>query len=240
MKSNTNSLITTKNMLRAISIIYSLWIFISPYKSPYFMVWNLFLAWIPLEIIDLIIRINNSFKAKNVFVINYILWILWILFYPNSPYMVTDFIHIIGNKYVLSRPIHPNYAITNRIMFNDNFKIWLDFVNIAIGVWLGYIVGFIALNKAHKTFFRKLGFAKSWLIVFLINIISGYAIYLGRFIRWNSWDIITKPKNIFIILLNNINRKSFYFTILFGGFMFILYLIHYAITINNKLVEGED
>ncbi|GFP78409.1 DUF1361 domain-containing protein [Clostridium fungisolvens] len=240
MNTSENNIMTTKNILRIVTVVYSLWVIFCPYKGPRFMIWNLFLAWVPLEVMDSIIKINKENKTSKVIFINYILWIVWLLFYPNSPYMITDFIHIVSNKYYLAKPIHPNYAITNKILFNDNFKIWVDFVNIAIGAWLGYVVGFLSLNKAQQLSTRRYGKIISWVMVFSINMISGFAIYLGRFIRWNSWDVITNPKNIIVILVNNINRKSFNFTILFGIFTFVIYIINHAIRKDNIFIEGEE
>lgn len=216
------------NYLRILALLYTVWIIFFTTRTQYYLVWNLFLAWIPLEIVLIINRLLSKNKLKHKFtIIIVLLGLLWLLFYPNAPYMVTDLIHLSANKYYIANPKYTPYSGLPITLFNDNYKIWLNLINITIGVCLGWVSGFISLYLNQKILVKKFNLFISWIFVIIINFLSGFAIYLGRFIRWNSWDVIVNPKNIINILMNDINSKSIYYTFMFGIFYLILYIISY-------------
>jgi uncharacterized membrane protein len=228
---NNKSLLKTKNILRFITFFYFIWIvFIDDFQHAY-MMWNVFLAWIPLELVSFILLLTSKQRKKrNYKILICFIGILWVLFYPNSPYIITDFIHLSSNKYYIPNPDYTPYASVPRMFFNDDPAVWYDFFTISIGVWIGYITGFISLFINHKlirSYFNKIS---GWLFVLLISFISGFAIYLGRFIRWNSWDVIFNPQNIVRILFSDLHGKSLLYTLLFGCFNLIIYGINYTIT----------
>jgi len=218
-----------KRFLRIITIIYFAWIFLRSIGQIY-MIWNVILAWVPLEIASLMGYFDSKQKGKSrVKPVIIVLGLLWLLFYPNSPYIVTDFIHLSTNEFHLINPNYEPYANEARILFNDNITIWLEFVTIGIGVWIGYTVGFLSLYSIQQSLRKKHNHMMSWIFVSMIHLLTGFAIYLGRFNRWNSWDIMFSPAKIIAILQSSMSLKALQFTLLFGIFSFVLYAIDYLL-----------
>lgn len=215
-----------RNYLRILALIYCIWVIFSSRGQLLYMTWNLFLAWVPFEAANLLYNMKkNNAVFKGIGIITICLWILWLLFYPNAPYIITDFIHINSNKFFIPNPKYVPYGLEPKTLFNDNFKLWLNYINIGMGVWLGYMFGIISLYINQRLIEDKFGKIRSWIFVVVINLLSGFAIYLGRFIRWNSWDVIFNPLNIISILMKDIHIKALNFTILFGIFNLVLYII---------------
>ena len=228
-----------KRLLRVITIFYFIWIILSGDIGQYhvYLIWNVILAWVPLEIVSLMYYINSKFKSNkaSVKIATVFLGILWLLFYPNSAYIITDFIHLSTNQYHIINPNYSPYSNELKILFNDNISIWFDFVNIGIGVWIGYVVGFISLHIIHKSLIKKYSSMVTWIFVSIVHLLTGFAIYIGRFNRWNSWDIIIHPTNIITILQRSIDLKTLKFTLLFGVFSLVLYVINYILLEIGKL-----
>lgn len=224
-----------KNYFRALTVLYAIWIIFAGKGNHFYMVWNIILAWVPLEISSLLYNLKKGHKAYNgLKAITAVLWVLWMLFYPNAPYIITDFIHISSSKFYIPNPNYVRYGTEPYTLFNDDFKIWIGFVSIGIGVWIGYMLGVVSLYMNQNLIREKFGEIKSWLFVVFVSLLSGFAIYLGRFIRWNSWDVILNPYNFISIIINDFHMKAINFTILFGLFNLILYSINYAVI---KLVK---
>ena len=133
-----------------------------------FLIWNLFLAGIPYLISRLI-----ELKKENISITKLLFFtFIWLVFFPNSPYIFTDFVHL-GN-------------------INNSF-FWIDLmllISFAIsGVMYG-ISSLLILKKIYENKFDNLiGLFFTYLAIFL----SGFGIYIGRVLRWNSWDIVRYP-----------------------------------------------
>jgi uncharacterized membrane protein len=131
-----------------------------------FLNWNLFLAFIPWFISSLIIvkRVKNRIPLL-------ILVFSWLLFFPNSPYILTDLFHL---------------RSTNQA------PVWFDLILILSFAWTGLVYGFISLMDIEdllEAFFRK-GISTLMSILFLF--LGAFGVYLGRYQRWNSWDLIRR------------------------------------------------
>ncbi len=163
--------------------------------------WNTFLAILPLYFAyQLSERKKVDLKAA-------ILFALWLLFFPNAPYLVTDLIHF-----------EPQL----------NYSKWADILLVMTASWNGVMIGVISLMKAEK-------FAKKHLnkiSVRIFNVIAiflcGYGIYLGRFLRYNSWDVVTNPIQLSMDLLGTVflphqHLRTWMFTLLFGTMFGIFY-----------------
>lgn len=144
----------------------------------FFLNWNLFLAWIPYLIALSLPFLYRKFNSK-IIIVGALL--CWLLFFPNAPYIVTDFLHL-----------------KKRI----GIPLWYDLMLFMSFAWTGLILGYVSLLEV-QTFLRNF-FSKT--IVNIGSIIAlllcGFGIYLGRFQRWNSWDIITQPFSLFADILN--------------------------------------
>lgn len=180
-----------------------------------FLIWNIFLSWIPF-VISLIIS-KLYFSSKKFPIMTFLLGFLWLIFYPNAPYIITDYIHI-GSKY-----IKQGYILT----FNPELILWYDFVLISLFAIISLSLGFLALNNIQYIIKDRFNSFISWTIVIVVNILSSFAIYLGRFIRFNSWDIIYNLDNIIKTSLNILNANTIAFILLFTLLLTIIHCIFY-------------
>lgn len=182
-----------------------------------FLVWNLFLAWIPFLLSIYLLKIFQSKKYFSLIIFG----VLWLLFFPNTFYLITDYIHLNNHSYV---------KLENGIYhFYYDFLMWFDFILISLFAFLGYFLGVSSLNNIHNMFLSKWNRGLSWLFILLIAFITGFGIYLGRFLRFNSWDVIVNPISLIIDIVQNINLDSLVFSVIFGGFIFVSYIIFYSI-----------
>jgi len=144
-----------------------------------YLVWNLFLAWIPLGLAVAAHRIHtkvgrSSFKF-------WILSALWLLFLPNAHYIITDLIHL-----------RPRPAI----------PIWVDMMLIVSFAWTGLLLGFLSLHLIHQLVTRRRGKFLGWIFVLAVLCLTGTGIYIGRFLRWNSWDVFVNPTGLLTDLVH--------------------------------------
>lgn len=175
-----------------------------------FLLWNLFLAVIPYAIASLI-KIDFSFKKYNVK--NLLLQVAWLLFIPNTYYLITDFVHL-----------HHN----NLLQFAFDFLL-LSWFTIA-----GFYFGILSIYRLYNQiqFFYKNKIAIGFTIT--ISYLCAFGIYIGRILRFNSWDIISKP----IPLLNSVFESVFQmeaiaFTLELGTIITLVNLIYIQFKSNN-------
>jgi uncharacterized membrane protein len=103
------------------------------------------------------------------------LLVLWLLFFPNAPYMLTDFIHL-GE-----RPTAP---------------LWYDGLMLSSFAWTALLVGFLSLYLVQLAVRRVAGVAWSWFVVAGALLLASFGVYLGRFVRFNSWDALIRPGRV--------------------------------------------
>ena len=136
-----------------------------------FLVWNIFLAWIPF-FISSFLQTAGSATWKQ-----YGLLFAWLLFFPNSLYIITDLIH-------LDR--------------ETGIPKWFDAILIFSASTAGLMMAFISLYRVEKFLYKIVaGKLVNPLIMFIL-FLGSFGVYLGRFLRWNSWDIISKPVQLFM------------------------------------------
>ena len=140
------------------------------YASYAFLVWNLTLAWIPLVFSVTAYCFHMQGKPKPFMFA--VCAIAWFVFFPNAPYMVTDFVHI--------SPIHIAPE-------------WLDLITVISCAWTGLCLGFLSLYLMQEIARARLGRAASWLFVLVMLGLGSVGVFCGRFLRWNSWDVVKHP-----------------------------------------------
>jgi uncharacterized membrane protein len=137
-----------------------------------FLVWNLFLAWLPylaaLAASALAIPARRPLLTAPMALAGAI----WLLFLPNAPYIMTDFVHLPGMRFVW----------------------WYDVGTLLAFAWAGCILGVASLHLMRGVVRARFGDRASWAFVLVCVGLSGVGIYLGRFLRWNSWDVLTSPR----------------------------------------------
>lgn len=174
-----------------------------------FLVWNLFLAWIPL--IMAYTAWVLSLRRKWLYVIIPVVALVWLIFLPNAPYIITDFKHLADPR--------------------TDVPIWFDVMMMMWFSWTGLLLGVVSLYLMQDIVHREFGRWASWIMVFVVSILSSVGVYIGRFLRWNSWDILTDPTGIvkqFAEGAQDPSLRSIGFTVIFAGFFLFVYITLYA------------
>jgi uncharacterized membrane protein len=133
------------------------------------LIWNLFLAWIPFA---LAVAVYDGWRRKRARVTLVVLGALWLLFFPNAPYIVTDFVH-------LERTADAPY--------------WYDAVTVSAFAWTGVLLGFASLFLMQTVVRQSRGVVIGWVFAGVAIALGSLGIYLGRFLRLNSWDALEHP-----------------------------------------------
>ncbi|AZA92237.1 Predicted membrane protein [Chryseobacterium nakagawai] len=193
--------------------------YISETKVFFFLNWNLFLAWIPLFLSTFILTFNIKSKISIAVII-----IVWILFFPNSPYILTDLFHLKAR---------------------NTIPIWYDLIVILSYAWTGLICGFLSLNDIEKLLssYSKQRIINGIVVLFLF--MSSFGVYLGRFLRWNSWDVLNNPFGLFndivVRLIYPLEYiKTWGVTLLMGIMLNFMYFTFKLIRNNNEKLLGPE
>ncbi len=174
-----------------------------------FLVWNLFLAWIPL--IMAYIAYALSLKRVLLYIFVPFFALIWIAFFPNAPYIMTDFQHLANGW--------------------SGAPLWFDVILLIWSSWTGLLLGIVSLYLMQEIVRKTFGKLLGWVFVFSVSLLSSIGVYLGRFLRWNSWDILHAPIQIVREswhLLRDLNKSAVGFTALFTLFFLFVYLTLYA------------
>lgn len=169
-----------------------------------FLVWNIFLAIIPYLITMYLLDKKKLNKIGFGFA-----FLIWLAFLPNAPYIITDLYHL------------------NRSAFQN---IWIDTLVISTfaitGMFLFYFSLFQMKNLLLEYFKRKTAKA----IIIITIFLSAFGVYIGRFLRYNSWEILSKPFQIFKAIFNMItqpisNQEVWLFTFSLSLFLWLGYFV---------------
>jgi len=176
------------------------------------LVGNLVLAWIPLVLALLAQRQFDTSGWRNWRFLP--LAAAWLFFLPNAPYIFTDVVHV----------------------FRGSFRhFWADLTLIFIFALIGLVLGFLSLYLMHSLARRAWGVGRGWLFVLMVSGLSGFGIYLGRVLRFNSWDVLVKP----LKLIEGVtswagnplaDSSSSAFPALYAMFLFLAYVMLYTLT----------
>lgn len=162
-----------------------------------FLVWNLFLAVIPYAIT---IYLTNNSKLNKWLLM---LWfVVWLLFLPNAPYIVTDLIHL-------------------RVSYDI---IWLDIIVIMSFAITGLLLFFLSVEDMMQILKKYSSIKTIKYTAVVVCFLSGFGVYLGRFLRYNSWEILSKPQMLFEDIFSLVTHpflfsEAWLFTFLFGVFL---------------------
>jgi uncharacterized membrane protein len=183
-----------------------------------FLIWNLFLAWIPFLIAYFTYAVSLS--KKWIYVIIPIAAFLWLIFFPNAPYILTDFQHLAG-------------------VWRD-VPVWYDVMLLIWFAFTGLLLGMVSLFLMQEIIRREFGRWAGWGFVIVVAGLSSTGIYMGRFLRWNSWDILRNPTGIALYTFERVqdpSLQSIGFTSLFAIFFLFLYVTLY--TFGHLLLERQ-
>ncbi|OGX89480.1 hypothetical protein BEN47_19645 [Hymenobacter lapidarius] len=168
-----------------------------------FLIWNLFLAVIPFALSTLLSISAGRLRARLLLPVS----AAWLLFFPNAPYLLTDLFHL------NARPGVP---------------LWYDLALILSCAWNGLMLAYASLSDMQRLVQVRLGVWTGWGFAAVALLLSSFGIYLGRYLRFNSWDVLTNPLTLFYDIINRI-LNPFAFpgtwgvTLVFGLFLLIGY-----------------
>lgn len=131
-----------------------------------FLVWNLFLAWIPM-----VFAVGFAVVRRRLWLVP--LGLIWLAFLPNAPYLVTDLVHL-----------------------GEGYELWRHVLQYGFAAWTGILLGVVSLLLVHQRVDRDLGRAWGWLTVVVSVGLCAIGVVIGRFQRWNSWDLVTRPESV--------------------------------------------
>jgi uncharacterized membrane protein len=187
------------------------------------LIWNLFLAWIPFMLAYFAHAVSWQ-KASLYLIIPFIAF-LWLIFFPNAPYMLTDL-----------------QDLTRRA---SDAPLWYDVIIIVWSSWTGTLLGVISLYLMQDIIIRRFGRITGWAFVFVISVLSSFGIYIGRFVRLNSWDILQDPaetaQEILGIIIDPSMRLAA-FTFLYTFFFLFIFLLLYSFShmLREQLVRTQE
>lgn len=196
--------------------IYILRVFISHHFAYNNLVWNLFLAWLPYGFSLVAAGLHRLFvKRWRLLVVP---GLAWLAFFPNAPYLVTDLYHL------AYRPPVP---------------MWFDIGLVLIYAFTGFFLAAASLRTMQGLVRAYLGGTVSWLFAFATIGLGGLGIYLGLFVRLNSWDLLYHPFRIARTLARPVldplnNLRFFGFTLMFTAILLVFYLMFVSV---NKMEE---
>jgi uncharacterized membrane protein len=131
-----------------------------------FLIWHLVLAWIPV------------FFAAGFAAVRRRAWLLplglgWLAFLPNSPYLVTDLVHL-----------------------GEGVELWRHVLQYGFAAWTGIMLGVVSMRLVHQRIDREWGSLFGWVAVVVSIGLCSIGVVIGRFQRWNSWDLVTRPNAV--------------------------------------------
>lgn len=175
----------------------------------FFLIWNLFLAYTPLAFTGII---KSKKILQNKWYYFYPALVCWLLLLPNAPYIITDFVHLRRET-----PI----------------PFWFDVLLIASFSITGMLFGLASMKDMFKIFAKRFSNATTWIIMGAVCLLCGFGMYIGRFLRYNSWDILQKPYTLTIDILSSLTssetcKPAWGITLGFGTLMFLLFNLYHT------------
>ena len=169
------------------------------------LIWNMMLALIAYDFAVL----TRYFKQAWLFPI---LFILWLVFYPNTFYMITDIVHM--------------HWVGDTLWNKASLHLFMVFVpSILFGIYCGIESWLILQERFKFSWWTEL------LATLVLSVISSMAIYIGRYDRLNTWDLVSNPGQVVQKLLETFQRERLLFIL---GFTFIQFMSLVFLSQNNK------
>jgi uncharacterized membrane protein len=179
------------------------------------LAWNLVLAWLPFLCSLAAYNLHKQRTSLSWLMIAASTFV-WLLFFPNAPYMVTDLLHLYPRQ-------------------SAHVPLWYDLILIVAFAWTSFFLGLVSLYLMQTLVRRMAGALASWAFAVGVLVMSAFGVYLGRFLRWNSWDIFLSPRSLLADVWDMLrhplaNFHTFVFSALFSAFIISTYLIVIAVT----------
>ncbi len=180
--------------------------------------WNLLLAWIPFALALIVYeRARAGVSTLSLVAAT----MLWLLFLPNAPYIVTDLKHV-GR--------------------GGGVPVLYDVLLLSAAAWTGLLLGLTSLFLMHAVARRLVGAVNAWALVVGVLALSSFGIYLGRVQRWNSWDVFVRPGSLLGEIASGLlhplsHPRPIAVTVLFTSFLLASYLVFYSFARMSSVVS---
>lgn len=172
-----------------------------------YLIWNLFLAWIPLGISLWLHKIlkHQLWSSWSALAVTFI----WVVFLPNSFYMISDYIHI--------QDVSSTNVLYDSVMFTSF-------------IFNGVILGFLSVYTIHLDLLQRVRKMNAHSVIATVFFLCSFAIYLGRDLRWNTWDVLINPGGVIFDVSDRIIHplrypQSYSTTLTFFVLLGSLYLV---------------
>ena len=192
------------------------------------LAWNIFLAYIPFLLAYLLHRPIRK---------TWLLWILlccWLFMFPNAFYLLTDFIYVDKDAFMVAISYQPYEYLRD-------LPAYLGLFHILIGAGLGVVMGLLSLESVRAGHLAKCHKLPAWFAVLIVFLLASFAIYLGRFLRFNSWDVIN-PFRIIREFLDSFDWFAVFFIAMFfliHNFVYFLFRIVATREDDQQVVAGK-
>lgn len=197
-------------------LLYALRFLVSGRNSYLYLVWNLFLAIVPYAIAvagTLLAARAPEGRARRLIVAPTAL--LWLAFYPNAPYIFTDFIHLFNRTFLRASPSE---------FIGINALIWYDIIMNAAFAFASHFIGLASMWLVQGCVARAWNRHAARALVGAAIVLAGFGIYLGRFSRLNSWDVIFSTREFLAEVGEGLaDPKAIMFSLAFSTFIFLTY-----------------
>ncbi len=128
-----------------------------------FLIWNLLLAWIPL-----VFAFAFAAVPRRIWLLPF--GVLWLAFLPNAPYLITDLVHL-----------------------RNGYDLWRHVLQYGVAAWTGIMLGVVSMRLVHRRLTAEFGRVTGWTAMAVTVALCAVGVVIGRFQRWNSWDLIDRP-----------------------------------------------
>lgn len=154
-------------------VLFGLRILVTKNTEYWFLFWNLLLAWVPVLMVWLLLRTLKRHSWREPLPV--LLTLLWLGFLPNSFYLMSDLIHLRST---------------------GDIGLLFDVVLFLSCIWNGAAAGMLSIVWVHRAILQRKSVLAATSLISVILLIASFAIYLGRTLRWNTWDVLVNPAGV--------------------------------------------
>ncbi|MBU1145876.1 MAG: DUF1361 domain-containing protein [Firmicutes bacterium] len=191
------------------------------------LAWNMLLAFVPFLIVYLI---NQKYIKQKWFVV--MSFGIWLLFLPNTFYLITDLIYINQIEFMYQENPYSS------LIYLQDLSSWLSLFHIFFGAIFGIILGVVSLNTVYSYAIKKYRLYKSMLLLLCITILSSFGIYIGRFFRYNSWNFLNLI-SIFTDFFNHFTMFTIFFITVYTLIQLSLFIIYRNLIMSSKTSKDQ-
>jgi uncharacterized membrane protein len=198
-------------------------------ETYFFLFKDLFLAWVPMGLSLALVRLARR-RSRTVSRVVLLAGLIaaWVLFLPNAPYLLTEVLHLNSHHAPQNMRVIPGLALI-RLPSTGHVPLWYDAFMILLFAWNGLLLGVLSLRMVQAIVRERFGAPLGWAGAMMLLLLSAFGVTLGRFERFNSWDILSRPGTLLADVASRVLRPLAHphttgATLLLSAFLFLTYL----------------